>query len=154
MLRMRIVWFAVTSPGVISVPGGHGLAEPVHGPLWSHNGSEHFEECRIAVLKPLASSHPSALRRSSWAFLGNPYVFSILVNSCLTNHSKWDGRWAIPPDGEGNYYVGAVRPRPRPACGEADDTRCFTAHRRVHWGPVILHTGQFLYRGGCTDPPD
>lgn len=54
-------------------------------------------------------------------------MFSILVTSCLTNQSGRDGRWAVSLDGEGNYYVDAVRPRPRPACGEADDARCFPA---------------------------
>lgn len=122
-----IVWLKVTSAAVMSVPAGHYAAEPVHGTSWCQIRSEHFEECRIAGLKPLASSHPSALRRGSQGLLGNPSVFSILVTSCLTNQSGRDGRWAISLDGEGNYYVGAVRPRPHPAFGEADDRRCFTA---------------------------
>lgn len=135
MLYYWIVWLKVTSAGGMPVAAGHDVAEPPHGTSWCHSISEHFEECRIAGLNPLASSHPSALRGSSCGLLDNPSVFSILVTSCfLTNQSGRDGHRAISLDGEGNYYVGAVRPRPRPACGEADHTRCFPAHCRVHRG--------------------
>lgn len=97
-----IVWLKVTSAGVMLVPAGQEVAETVHGTSWCQTRSEHFEEWRIAGLKPLASSHQSALRCGSWGLLGNPSVFSILVTSCLTNQSGRDGRWAVSLDGEGN----------------------------------------------------